>query len=203
MIKLVSTKYAFVYTFTTAEYENVNSFIGEFSKRTHYQIDMLDVSHLDLKETNMGIYITAKNLVWVFFDEELLSSEHRHIRIDELFRSKMKKYMVTNKRLLNTLFTEDFSDNLLEISIDRNDYYEILPNNLYYGSQLNYSSEYESIINEDDIEIMSFKLQPQYSNFTITFFNENLIEFSECTDVPEMKRHISDLSALINKTLEG
>ncbi|MNC73763.1 hypothetical protein D3C75_1250190 [compost metagenome] len=68
---------------------------------------------------------------------------------------------------------------------------------------MNYSSEYEAIINENDVEIKSFKLQPQLSNFTIKFFSENLIEFSQCTDLPEMKRHISDLSTLINKSLEG
>lgn len=75
----------------------------------------------------------------------------------------------------------------------------MLPNDIYYGSQLNYSSEFESIIRKEDIEITSYKLQPQYSNSTITFYNENLIEFSFYSDYSEIRKNIVELSLIFNR----
>lgn len=156
---------------------------GYFNQREKSYIEISD----------MNIFIFGRSLLWVFCDNKVINC------FEHTFDTEITKYLVTSKDTIGKLFEENYSDNLLEISIDRDDFYEVLPNDIYYGSQLNYSSEFESIIRKEDIEITSYKLQPQHSNSTITFYKENLIEFSFYSDYSEIRKNIVELSLIFNR----
>ncbi|MBN3525060.1 hypothetical protein [Paenibacillus apiarius] len=211
VITIFPTKYAFVYTNQesnpdTFRFGSHDEEVSRWKNKDDYNtfdsvLGIICREQLDILTVGMNV-ISEDGIIWILLEGSEFNGEN-HTVLEELFCNSIRKCMVTDKKLVSSLFTEDFSDNLLEISIERHDYYEVLPNNFYYGSQLNYSSEYESIINEDGVEIMSFKLQPHNSDSTITFINENLIEFSQFSHETEMRNQICALSALFNKTIKG
>ncbi|MEF7660154.1 hypothetical protein [Bacillus thuringiensis] len=126
----------------------------------------------------------------VFYNEKLLWMCSRDLKQTHLgdigkFEEYFKRFEITKKEFVNFLFEKEFSDNLMEMFIDGEYIYDYFEDQLIYGTQLNFSQEYEKIIRNDDIKIIDAKMQPLNISSSITLRNENIIEFNNKNNVNE------------------
>lgn len=137
-------------------------------------------------------FLLIDKLLWIFV-QDIDKTEDILADIEQYFDKAIDKVHVTNKNFIESLFINEFSDNLLEITVDDEDYYDFLTSDSIYGSQLNYSHEYEQII-DNNLTIFSYKLQPSTGKNVITFGYENIIEFSKHMKLTEMINSVKALS---------
>ncbi|EJR82307.1 hypothetical protein ACQKNT_27310 [Bacillus cereus] len=134
-----------------------------------------------------------EQLLWVFSRGSAEPRLCEGNKFEECFR----KFEITEKKFIDFLFEKEFSNNLMEIFVDGECIYDYFEEQFLYGTQLNLSKEYEKIIRKNDVQIIDIKLQPLNMDTTITLRNENIIEFSNKTNLKENLHIINILTKYI------
>jgi hypothetical protein len=118
------------------------------------------------------------DLVWISV------SNYRHLydsvkKLEKYYENTLCPFKTTEKDFIDFLFKNDFSDNLMEIEIEREHIYDVFDRNLFVGSCINYTSTYKKIIDDEKVRIIYSKLQPCKSRTTLTLRGFNQIHFSK------------------------
>ncbi|AUO12209.1 hypothetical protein [Priestia megaterium] len=172
---------------------DINLFKNEISLQSHLEsLAKEDSDSKYLKKSNSIYLLLTDKLLWIFI-EDIDKNENILTYIEECFNEVIYKVNVTDKKFIESLFINEFSDNLLEITVDDENFYEFLTTDSIYGSQINYSHEYEQII-DNNLTIFSYTLQPISGKNVITFWYENAIEFSKHMKLTEMINSVKLLS---------
>ncbi|WP_432694330.1 hypothetical protein ACRBU7_11030 [Priestia aryabhattai] len=137
--------------------------------------------------------VIGKNICYIFLRtfeqlESLEGEENSWLnssgRINLIDKNKIDSYL------------ENVTDNLLEITLSKENYFDYFDTYFFYGSRLQLSHEFDTIINNEDLCIKQLKFQ-LYDNSTVTIRRENLIEFGSETTVNEKMNFIWFLSTLL------
>lgn len=179
--------------------QHINFFKSGMSMKEYFEKET-DSTRGVIKDINKsensypGFYfLLVDSLLWVFLGD-VDNAEETTAIIKRYFNKAVSSIRITNKEFLESLFIDGFSDNLLEIHVAHDEYDDFIELTSVYGSQVNYSSEYEQIIN-NDLKITSYSLQPMNETNVITFRDENSIEFSKHMGLTEIIRIINKISS--------
>ncbi|MEB4870177.1 hypothetical protein P8831_15735 [Priestia megaterium] len=172
---------------------DITLFNNEISLQSHLENFIKgDNDSKYLKTSNSICLLLIDKLLWIFV-KDIEKNEKFLIYIEEYFNKVIDKVNVTEKVFIESLFINEFSDNLLEITVDDENSHEFLAKDSIYGSQINYSHEYEQII-VNNLTIFSYTLQPTTGKNVITFLDRNTIEFSKHMKLTEMINSVKLLS---------
>ncbi len=148
--------------------------------------------------TNKLYLIITEQVLWVFLEKNdnftLLKTN-----IEIIFENSIAPIEVTNKLFINFLFNENYSDNLLDVTIEGRDFLDNLESESYSGSFINDRYIYEEIMNLSNVEIIHAKFQPTNFNAMVTFRFPNIIEFNQHIKLEVLTELIISLSNQIRK----
>lgn len=173
----------------------INFFKSSISMIDHFE-KKLDIKWIENSNDGKNhpdfYFLLADNLLWVFFRNKN-NAEKTTSTIEKYFSEVVNSIKVTDKKFIEYLLINGFSDNLLEITVVHDGYYDFIESTNIYGSQVNYSTAYEQIINSN-CKIISYCLQPLDETSVITFRDENSVEFSKHMKLSQIIRIIDKLS---------
>ncbi|AZS14326.1 hypothetical protein [Paenibacillus lutimineralis] len=158
-----------VYLYTVKDFGDLKECFPELTNRGS------NVAPLRLDDFLYAYYHI--NLFVIFAKRSNLLREHINI-FENKYKAILDPLKLTQKKFINYLFENDFSENLMEIEIEREDLYDFFDTDFFIGSCINYTSTYKKILNDEEINIKFLKMQPLNSKFTISLINSNLIHFS-------------------------
>ncbi|KOY83078.1 hypothetical protein I6G82_11060 [Lysinibacillus macroides] len=107
------------------------------------------------------------------------------------------KINLTRKHVINDIINV-ITDNILEITLSKENYFDYFDNYFFYGSSLQITREFEIIMENADLFINQFKFQ-FFGNSTVDIRDENLVEFGKEVTVHEKMHFIWYLSKLLQE----
>ncbi|MGG3872361.1 hypothetical protein [Brevibacillus laterosporus] len=164
-------------------------YIYKVSDKQQLQESIPEITSLDFKRDiwRRIEFLSKINEIEAFLHFDLVwisVSNSRHLndkvkKLEEFCGNYLRPFKTTHKTFIDFLFKNDFSDNLMEIEIERENIYDIFDRNLFVGSCINYTSTYKKIIDDEKVRIVYSKLQPCNSRIPLTLRGNNLINFNK------------------------
>ncbi|MCY7674921.1 hypothetical protein [Bacillus safensis] len=127
---------------------------------------------------NKFYLIITEQVLWIFLQK---NDKYSYLKrnIENVFENSISPIKVTNKRFIDFLIKGNFSDNLMDLTIEGLTFLDDLESESYSGSFINDSDIYEEIINLNHLEIVHVKFQPLNFNAVVTFRYPNIIGFNQ------------------------
>ena len=151
----------------------------------------------DAKLNNVVVYynessqiILLKNLVIIFLSD--LIKEKNEVES----YSSLLKVDLTDKNIIKKYLNE-ITNNITEISLSHENHFNYFDNPHLYGSKLQLSVEFETIMDNEDLLINKIKFQFS-GNSTITIRDKNILEFSDQTKEQDKLLFFYSLAQILN-----
>ncbi|PEU28633.1 hypothetical protein CN532_11445 [Bacillus wiedmannii] len=192
-------------------YKNFNDFFSMF--KINYNLDQLkkvtflsEISYMDRNYKSKApfpllIYmnqqeqlIVGENIFCVFYHYEEENKQWKTAKTD-LYRA-ISKVNLTEKMYLRRMLAS-ITNNIMEIRLSKDNYFNYFDNYILYGSSLQFSLEFDEIMQNEELEIKQIKFQ-LFDQSVVTIRDGNQIEFNKDTSNEEKIEFILFLSHLIN-----
>ncbi|WP_218924990.1 hypothetical protein [Bacillus wiedmannii] len=138
--------------------------------------------------------IVGENIFCVFYHYEEENKQWKTAKTD-LYRA-ISKVNLTEKMYLRRMLAS-ITNNIMEIRLSKDNYFNYFDNYILYGSSLQFSLEFDEIMQNEELEIKQIKFQ-LFDQSVVTIRDGNQIEFNKDTSNEEKIEFILFLSHLIN-----
>jgi len=193
-------------------YENFNDFFSLFKinydltqfKKNKF-LSKINYMERDNKSTsnpyNLLIYmnqqeqlVIGKNIFCVFYHSEEENNQWINSKTD-LYRI-LSKINLTQKLYIQRMLTS-VTNNIMEIKLSKDNYFNYFDSYILYGSSIQFSSEFDEIMQNEELEIKQIKFQ-LFDRSVITIRDGNQVEFNKNTSNEEKIEFVLFLSHLLN-----
>lgn len=150
--------------------------------------------HLLIYMNQQEQLIIGKNIFCVFSHSEEENNQWISSKTD-LYRI-LSKINLTRKLYIQKILTS-VTNNIMEIKISKDNYFNYLDSYILYGSSIQFSSEFDEIMQNEELEIKQIKFQ-LFDQSVITIRDGNQVEFNRNTSNEEKIEFVLFLSHLFN-----
>lgn len=175
-----------------------NSYLTNFNKDYESLFNQGKYEYNFPGAKNKFYLIITEQVLWMFLhkNENLL---YLKTNIEKAFGNSISPINVTDKRFINFIFKENFSNNLMDVTIENLNFLDDLDSESYSGSFINNSDIYDDIMNLNHLEIIHVKFQPVNFNAMVTLRQPNIIQFNQYIRLEVLYELINSLSNQIRK----
>lgn len=139
--------------------------------------------------------IVGENIFCVFLHYE--EENEKYVTSNADLNRFISKVNLTKKKYIRRMLTS-ITNNIMEIRLSKDNYFNYFDNYILYGSNLQFSLEFDEIMQNEELEIKQIKFQ-LFNQSVVTIRDGNQIEFNKNTSSEEKMEFISFLSQLINE----
>jgi hypothetical protein len=175
-------------------------------KKTEFVLPFNNQFEISQKKNNL---INSKNSIHIFYNSEIqfifgmnifcfftkpIYEENCKVGgIDNGLLKFLHKVNLTEKKNL-LKFIDVVTYNIMEITLEQEGYFDYFDSNFLYGSRLQLSLDFETIMEAAELNIEHIKFQ-LFENSTVNIRNENQVEFSNNISENEKIKFIICLSS--------
>ncbi|AMQ05221.1 hypothetical protein [Sporosarcina psychrophila] len=188
-IYLYENEYEF---FSNRRYERIDKSLIYFDK-----VNNNDIKSKEIITYNDNFQIVIIGKIAILFSDNFIKEYKEVDNINKSIDLMLKTINLTDKSIIKKYLNE-VTGNITEIILSQENYFNYFDSPHLYGSKIQLSEEFETIMDNEDLLINKIKFQ-LLGNSTITIRDKNLLEFSENTSKQEKILFLNLLGQILNK----